>query len=151
MEGRDGGRTSSPLGSDPGPWNSTWDGVIAYGGLFLEKLDPPPRETIASRIHDFIIYLGTARNKVSKWERIEKITDCNWLNERALPSRAGPAAALSSGHLLVGRCAEASSVGVGSGLVHIHDQGRHVVRVFDAEGDNRGAGPGHRHLGEERL
>lgn len=44
VEGRDGGRTSPPLGSDPGPWNSTWDGVIAYGGLFLEKLDPPPRE-----------------------------------------------------------------------------------------------------------
>lgn len=63
-----------PLSSDPRPWNPTWDGMIADGGLFLEKLDPPPRETIASRIHDFIIYLGIARNKVSKWERIEKIT-----------------------------------------------------------------------------
>lgn len=121
------------------------------GASFWKSWILPQEKTIAGRIHDFIIYLGTARNKVSKWERIEKITDCSWLNERALPSRAGPAAALSSGHLLVGRCAETSSMGVGPGLVHIHDQGRHVVRVFDAEGDNRGAGPGHRHLGEERL
>ena len=93
MEGRDGGRMRPPLSSDPRPWNPTWDGMIAYGGLFLEKLDPPPRETIASRIHDFIIYLGIARNKVSKWERIEKITDHNCPNKHALPSRARLAAA----------------------------------------------------------
>lgn len=115
---------SPSLSSDPRPWNLTWDGVIDYGGLFLEKLDPPPRETIASRIHDFIIYLGTARNKVSKWEHIEKITDCNCPKKHALPSRARPAAAqleeeaptaLSLGNLLVGRRAEASGSGGGAG------------------------------------
>ena len=156
-----------PLSSDPRPWNPTWDGMIAYGGLFLEKLDPPPRETIASRIHDFIIYLGIARNKVSKWERIEKITDRNCPNKHALPSRARLAAAqpeeeapiaLNSGSLLVGGCdmQRLPALGGGgwggrAGLFHIHNQGRHVVRVFDAKGDDGGAGLGHRHLGEERL
>lgn len=41
--------------------------------------------------------------------------------------------------------------GCGVGLVRLHDQGRHVVRVFDAEGDDGSAGLGHRHLGEKRL
>lgn len=132
-------------------------------GASLEKLDPTPRETIASRIRDFIIYLGTARNKVSKWEHIEKITDCNCPKKHALPSRARPAAAqleeeaptaLSSGNRWWGdvqRLLAVAGEGGVAGLVHIHDQGRHVVRVFDAKGDDRGAGPGHRHLGEEWL
>lgn len=42
-------------------------------------------------------------------------------------------------------------VGWGPGLVHIHNQGCHVVRMLDAEGDNGGAVLGHCHLGEERL
>lgn len=36
-------------------------------------------------------------------------------------------------------------------LLHINHQGNHVVRVFDAKGDNWGAGLGQGHLGEEGL
>lgn len=37
------------------------------------------------------------------------------------------------------------------GLFHVNNQGRHVVRMFDAEGDNGGTRLGQDHLGEERL
>jgi hypothetical protein len=36
-------------------------------------------------------------------------------------------------------------------LFHIHNQRSHVVRVPDAEGDDRGTGFGQGHLGEERV
>lgn len=42
----------------------------------------------------------------------------------------------------------------GPGLFHIHHEGHHVVRMFDAEGDDGGTGLGHCHLGRrgcERL
>lgn len=41
-------------------------------------------------------------------------------------------------------------VGLGPGLFHVYDQGCHIVGMFDAKGDDGGAGLGHCHLGEER-
>lgn len=109
------------------------------------------------------MYLGTAGNTFSKWESIEKRAGHNCPSKRALPCRARPAAAqlveeppkaLSSGSLLLGgHDVQRLSVtgGAGPGLFHVHDQGCHVVRMLDAKGDDRGAGLGHCHLGEERL
>lgn len=113
---------------------------------------------------DFITYPGSAGNKFSKREgSIEKITGHNCPNKCALPCRARPAAAqlveeapraLSPGNLLLGEHDMQRlrvTGGAGPGLFHIHDQGCHVVRMFDAKGDDGGAGLGHGHLGEERL
>lgn len=62
---------------------------------------------------------------------------------RPQPSHAGGASA-SGAH--PGTCG-GSGCRARPGLLHVHHQGRHVVGMFDAEGDDGGAWLGHCHLG----
>lgn len=92
--------------------------------------------------------MGTAANKISKWESsIEKITGRSCLNKRVpLCRAAGPGRPVGERPEPTSQGRAPAQARCRPGLVHVHDQRCHVVRMFYAEGDDGGAGLSHCYL-----